>query len=65
ASPFVYLRLRKTQYTDDDLLDRARQISGILCSGTDVYCYFKHEEGGAGPRFAERFRQIALAGAEA
>lgn len=64
AAPFVYLRLRKTQYTDDELLDRARQISGILRSGTDVYCYFKHEEGGAGPRFAERFRQFALADAE-
>jgi uncharacterized protein YecE (DUF72 family) len=65
TAPFVYLRLRKTQYSDDELRDRARQVSEILRSGTDVYCYFKHEEGGAGPRFAERFRDFALSDAQA
>ncbi len=65
TSPFVYLRLRKSQYSDEDLRDRAQQISRILRSGTDVYCYFKHEEGGAGPRFARRFREFALANAAA
>ncbi|HEX2267761.1 MAG TPA: DUF72 domain-containing protein [Actinomycetota bacterium] len=63
-TPFVYLRLRKTDYSDDELRDRGRTIAETLRSGTDVYCYFKHEEAGAGPRFAERFREVALAGAE-
>ncbi len=56
TSPFIYLRLRRTHYSDDDLRHRASAAASALKSGTDVYCYFKHEEAGAGPRFAERFR---------
>ncbi len=56
TTPFTYLRLRRTHYSDEDLRDRARAAASMLRSGTDVYCYFKHEEAGAGPRFAERFR---------
>ena len=64
VEPFVYLRLRKTEYSDQELRGRAARISDVLRSGTDVYCYFKHEEAGAGPRFAERLRGFALAAAQ-
>ena len=60
TTPFAYLRLRKTQYSEAELRDRAAWISSVLSSGTDVYCYFKHEEGAAGPRFADRLRGYVL-----
>ena len=64
-TPFVYLRLRKTEYSEQELRDRGGKISDALRSETDVYCYFKHEEAGAGPRFAERLREFAVADAAA
>ncbi len=54
ASPFSYLRLRKTQYSDEELAAWARRIGSVLAQDSDVYCYFKHEEKGAGPILAER-----------
>ena len=63
--PFVYLRLRKTDYSDDELRERATRVGDVLRSGSDVYCYFKHEEAGAGPRFARRLRDFVLTGGDA
>ena len=52
-----YLRLRRTDYSDDALgawRDRvARQ------SWDDAYVFFKHEEEGKGPAFAKRFLSLA------
>ncbi len=56
--PFVYLRLRKEAYGDDELGAWARSIGGALDEGRDVYCYFKHEDKAAGPRFASRLREV-------
>jgi uncharacterized protein YecE (DUF72 family) len=58
AEPFAYLRLRKTDYTAEELGARAAGIAKVLADGRDVYCYFKHEERGAGPLFAERLRRL-------
>jgi uncharacterized protein YecE (DUF72 family) len=58
VEPFVYLRLRKEHYEDDELAGWARRISGALDSGADVFCYLKHEEKGAGPIFAERLAEL-------
>lgn len=52
--PLGYLRLRKTEYTDEELADWADRIGPALASGSDVFCYFKHEEDGAGPKMAKR-----------
>ena len=52
VGPFVYLRLRRTAYGHDRLVDWARRIDAARAEGRDVFCYFKHEEGGAGARFA-------------
>ena len=57
AEPFAYLRLRREDYTDEDLRQWADGIGKVLGSGRDVYAYFKHEDGAAAPRYAE-----ALAG---
>jgi uncharacterized protein YecE (DUF72 family) len=56
--PFVYLRLRKLEYEEAELQAWARRIEPALAEGQDVFCYFKHEEKGAGPRFAERMQVL-------
>jgi uncharacterized protein YecE (DUF72 family) len=52
--PAGYLRLRKTDYTDDELATWASRIRAALDSGSDVFCYFKHEDEGASPKMAKR-----------
>jgi uncharacterized protein YecE (DUF72 family) len=65
AGRFVYMRLRKTAY-DEAALDRwASRIGEALAKGTEVYCYFKHEDDGLGPKLAlstiERVRALTKA----
>jgi len=52
GGPFDYLRLRRTSYGPDRLQGWARRIDSARGEGRDVFCYFKHEEGAAGARFA-------------
>jgi uncharacterized protein YecE (DUF72 family) len=56
--PFGFLRLRKTEYTDEELAGWAERIRPALESGGDVFCYFKHEDEGASTRMADRLRGI-------
>jgi uncharacterized protein YecE (DUF72 family) len=64
ASPFVatsafgYLRLRKLDYPDDALRAWAERLRSQPWER--AYVYFKHEDSGSGPRFAERFRELWL-----
>jgi uncharacterized protein YecE (DUF72 family) len=58
AQPFAYLRLRKERYGDQDLLSWARRIRDTVASGCDVFCYFKHEDKGAGAIYAERMADL-------
>ncbi|HLF70381.1 MAG TPA: DUF72 domain-containing protein [Actinomycetota bacterium] len=51
-APYVYLRLRKEDYSPDELTAWAGKIKPVLDEGVDVYCYFKHEGGGVGPQLA-------------
>jgi uncharacterized protein YecE (DUF72 family) len=62
-TPFVstaawgYLRLRRPDYTDTELLgwvERVRQQSW-----QDTFIFFKHEEAGKGPKMARRFLELA------
>ncbi len=66
GEPFVatadrgYVRLRHEQYDDESLL---KWIDSIRAQPwKEVYVYFKHEDAGAGPRFAARFRELWAAG---
>jgi len=52
TAPFVYLRLRKTAYGEGEIDVWAERARALLDRGLDVYCYFKHEDGGLGPRYA-------------
>lgn len=49
---FGYLRLRKTQYSPAQLKSVARWLKEQKCH--DTFVYFKHEETGTGPVFAEK-----------
>jgi uncharacterized protein YecE (DUF72 family) len=52
--PFGFLRLRKTEYSDDELRTWAERIGPALDAGHDIFCYFKHEDEGASPKMADR-----------
>jgi uncharacterized protein YecE (DUF72 family) len=56
--PAGYLRLRKTEYTDDELQSWAGKIEPELSAGHDVFVYFKHEDEGASPKMAKRLEDI-------
>ena len=56
--PAGYLRLRKTEYSDDELKAWAERIAPALAAGSDVYCYFKHEGEGASPKMARRLAML-------
>jgi uncharacterized protein YecE (DUF72 family) len=56
--PAGYLRLRKTEYTDDELRSWAERIGPALAAGADVFCYFKHEDEGASPKMAKRLEAL-------
>lgn len=48
-----YMRLRRTEYSDEQLAAWSRRIDAQ--SWTDAYVFFKHEDEGKGPQFAKRF----------
>ncbi len=58
ALPFAFLRLRKEHYSDEEIQAWGERITGAVAGGSDVFCYFKHEEKGAGPIFAERLAEL-------
>jgi uncharacterized protein YecE (DUF72 family) len=43
---FVYLRLRRTEYTDDELAAWANRLVPFLADGTDCYVFFRHDAAG-------------------
>lgn len=52
-----YVRLRREKYTDRQLRDWVKRIKSQDWS--EAYVFFKHEETGTGPRFAEKFLELA------
>ena len=57
------LRAETHGLTEEDLRAWSERVREPIERGSDVFCYFKHEEKGAGPVFAERMS--ALIGAAA
>ncbi|MGH2709531.1 MAG: DUF72 domain-containing protein, partial [Actinomycetota bacterium] len=43
TSSHVYLRLRKDDYSREELSRWGSRLENVLAAGRDVYCYFKHE----------------------
>src|SRR5262249_33919967 len=62
ATPFVAtagwgsLRLRRQDYIEADLRDRAAKL--LAQPWTEAFVFFKHEDEGTGPRLAARFRTL-------
>ena len=62
ATPFVatadwgYLRLRRQDYGEEDLRGQAARL--LSQPWSEAYVFFKHEEGGAGPKLAEQLTRI-------
>ena len=47
--PFLYLRLRRTAYSDEDLDAWAARVAPFLDAGLDAYAFFRHDETGISP----------------
>jgi uncharacterized protein YecE (DUF72 family) len=60
--PFRYLRLREPPYDENALRAWAGRLRPLLAAGVRVYCYFKHEDEPAAPRYAERLLDLLAAG---
>jgi uncharacterized protein YecE (DUF72 family) len=61
TADFGYLRLRDEGYGDDDLRRWAATVRGLAGLWRQAYVFFKHEESGIGPAFAQRLDAL-LAG---
>jgi uncharacterized protein YecE (DUF72 family) len=57
-APFRYLRFRDPPYDDPALESWAERIRPLLDDGTEVFCYFKHEEKPTAPRYAEQLAEL-------
>jgi uncharacterized protein YecE (DUF72 family) len=57
TAPWGYLRLRRSDYTDEDLI---QWLERVLAQPWDkAFVFFKHEEGAKGPELARRFQKLA------
>ena len=53
TAPFVYVRLRKEDYSPEDRREIAARAGRLLADGRDVFVFFKHEDTPAGALYAE------------
>jgi len=49
---FLYLRLRRHDYTEPEVMDWAARLEPFLDAGDDAYVYFRHDDTGRGPELA-------------
>ena len=56
-----YLRLRRVEYTDDEVRDWASWT--LAQDWSQAFCFFKHEDAATGPRLAARFAELCGAAA--
>lgn len=59
TADFVYVRLRRTAYTERELAEWRRWLDERLAEGKEAFVYVKHDEAGAG---AEIGRRLVRAG---
>lgn len=58
TADFGYFRLRRPDYSEEELVRCAQQISERARSWQDAFIYFKHEAAGRGPVLATRLREL-------
>jgi uncharacterized protein YecE (DUF72 family) len=56
TAPFGYLRLRRPDYGDAELKAWAGKVRAQPWG--EAHVFFKHEDAGAGPRLAKRFKEL-------
>lgn len=54
---FLYLRLRRNDYTDAELATWAARLEPFLSAGDDVYAFFRHDAVGRGAELALAFNE--------
>jgi uncharacterized protein YecE (DUF72 family) len=52
TGPFLYLRLRRHDYTTDELTTWARRLEPFLADGLDALVFFRHDDVGRGAELA-------------
>ena len=57
----IYLRLRRTSYTDAELAQWADRLAAFLDDGIDSYVFLRHDESGASALRAVRLREMLAA----
>jgi uncharacterized protein YecE (DUF72 family) len=64
TGPFLYLRLRRHDYDQADLVTWAARLEPFLAAGDDAFVFFRHDEAGRGAELAVAFREVvgAVAG---
>lgn len=58
TGPFLYLRLRRDDYSSSDLAAWAERLVPFLEDGRDAYVFFKHDERGRAPALALELREM-------
>jgi hypothetical protein len=53
TAPFVYFRLRKGEYSQEQRAEHAVRARSLVDEGRDVFVYYKHEDDPAGALYAE------------
>jgi uncharacterized protein YecE (DUF72 family) len=61
TADFVYYRLRKPEYTEEDRKEIAARAKELLAKGKDLYLFFKHEETPQGALYAEELLNALVA----
>jgi uncharacterized protein YecE (DUF72 family) len=51
---FIYARLRRDEYSDEELADWHAWMAEQAAAGRDVFAYLKHDEEGSSPEYALR-----------
>lgn len=54
----AYIRLRKTEYTNDDLAEWAKYFRSLLDAGKDVFVFCKHEDDGSPWIWADELKRL-------
>lgn len=61
TGPFLYLRLRREEYSAAELAAWAARLEPFLAAGDDAFVFFRHDEVGRGPEFALALRDAVVA----
>jgi uncharacterized protein YecE (DUF72 family) len=64
TAPFLYLRLRRHDYTPAELAEWAARIEPFTADGLDVYVFFRHDEVGRGGELAVEFAALTRRGGD-